>query len=373
MESFRIHISQNKIAGLKNRIKNTRWIEESAPATWITDTDVKYLKELSDYWLNAYDWKKQESFLNSFKQYTTKIDSLKIHFLYEKGTGTKHIPILLLHGWASCYTKYLKLVEMFKKENQDVDLIVPSHPAFAFSETPATAINSGKVASIMHNLMTKVLGYDRYYVHGGDFGSFVGEKMAMDYPEAVKGLHLSDIPYYHLYGYNENLSQEEENFINRINEWSMQDGAYAGIQGSKPKTLSCALNDSPVGLAAWLLQLFNDFSDKSKPIETKYNRDELLTNISIYWFTETIYSSMRIYTEDTHGFGEPVIRKTSVPTGFCFYPFDISGIPPKAFANRFFTNIVSWTEQKSGGHFGAMENPFSLYLDLVDFMKTTSD
>lgn len=372
MKEFKINVEDSKITDLKNRIRNTRWIADTGGSAWSSELSIQYLKELTHYWLNDYDWKKQEKYLNSFRQYRTVVDSCAVHFVYEKGSGTKHIPVLLLHGWAANFTQYLRVVELLKKENPDLDLIVPSLPGFAFSETP-DIMNSDKVALLMHKLMTDVLGYRQYYIHGKDFGSFVGEKMAMDYPESVKGLHLSDIPYYHLYGQNENLSNEEEGFINKINEWSMMDGAYASIQGTRPKILSSSLNDSPVGLAAWLLQLFHSFSDKNKDMDARYNKDELLTNISIYWFTETIYSSMRIYSEDTHGFGEAVTQKTTVPAGFCFYPSDIMEIPPKEFVNRFFSNICSWTELKEGGHFGTMEDPNTLHQDLVNFIALVEE
>jgi pimeloyl-ACP methyl ester carboxylesterase len=369
MKTFKINIEDKQITDLNDRIKNTRWFTESESASWGPNLSVNQVKEFSNYWATKFEWKKQETYLNSFKQYKAEIDSLDIHFVYEKGSGTKHIPILFLHGWAENYTKYLKVVERFKIENPEMDLILPSLPGFAFSETPKADLNSEKVANILNKLMTEVLGYKQYYVHGGDFGSIIGEKMALDFPKSVKGLHLTDIPFYHLYGSNENLIQEESTFIEKVNGFSMQNGAYAMIQSTKPKTVSIGLNDSPVGLAYWLLQLYNDLSDGNKDLETKYNKDELLTNISIYWFTQSVYSSMRIYAEDNHGFGEPITQKTTVPTAFCFYPYDISGIPPKQYVNRFFSNVVSWSEQKSGGHFGTIENPSALHLDLVSFIK----
>lgn len=369
MESFNIAIDQSRIDDLKDRIRRTRWINRPAPPGWVSDMDIDYLKSLADYWASEYDWRKEEAYLNGFNQYKAKINGLDLHFLHETGTGSKRIPVLLLHGWANTYAMYLKMVERIKKEHAGLDLIVPSHPGFAFSGIPETPITSEFVAGIMHKLMHDVLGYDEYYVHGGDFGSFVGEKMALTYPQSVKGLHFTDIPYYHLYGANENMKPEEAEFIERINAWSYQDGAYAGIQGSKPKTLSTALADSPVGLAAWLLQLFNDFSDKNKSLEEKYDRGDLLTNISLYWFTDTLYSSMRIYSEDTNGFGEPFLEKSAAPAGFSFYPFDIMGIPPKDFVERFFSRVVHWTEQQAGGHFAAMENPASLQVDLVNFIN----
>jgi pimeloyl-ACP methyl ester carboxylesterase len=368
MKPFKITIQQVQIVDLKHRINQTRWIAEPENPGWGSSLGVQFLKELANYWTNEYDWKKHEMYLNRFNQYKAKVDGTNIHFVYEKGTGTKHIPLLLLHGWAANFTEYIGLLELIKKENPELDVIIPSLPGFGFSETPDT-MSSETVASIIHKLMVDVLGYKEYYVHGGDFGGFVAERIAMDNPSSVKGLHLSDIPYYHFYGYNENLSEDENKFMEKINNWSMMDGAYAMIQGTKPKVLATGLNDSPMGLAAWLIQLFSDFSNKEEYLFEKFNRDELLTNASIYWFTGSIYSSMRIYSEDSNGFGQPFLQKVTVPTGFNFFPFDISGIPPREFAGRFYENITSWNEQKSGGHFGALSNPELLYEDLIKFIK----
>lgn len=369
MKTYKIAVEQNKLDDLRNRIKNTRWISGVKNPNQDAGMDTEYLKMLSQYWVTDFNWKKQEDYLNSFNQFTTNIDNLNVHFIYEKGTGDNPVPILFLHGWAECYTKYLKLVEILKRENPGVDIIVPSLPGFGFSEEPVTTLNSDKVAEIIYKLMTEVLGYRSFYIHGGDFGSFVGEKIAQDHPQSVRGLHLTDVPFYHLYGYNEDLSDEEKGFMERVNVWSMQHGAYAMIQSTKPQTLAQSLNDSPIGMASWLLQLFHDMSDTSKDLHSKFNKDELLTNISLYWLIGCIYSSMRIYAEDSHGFGGSAGNATTVPAGFCFYPYDISGIPPKAFVNRFFQNIVHWTEQESGGHFGAMENPSTLHEDIMKFVQ----
>ncbi len=368
MKPLKVNVSQEEISNLRSRILNTRWITETGTNAWDSNLTVQFLKELAQSWVQDFDWRKQEKYLNSFDQYKSVVDGVAIHFVLEKGSGANRTPLLLLHGWAGNFTDYLKVVRMLNKEYPDLDIIVPSIPGFGFSDTPS-AMNSETVAALIQKLMTEVMGYSQYYVHGEDFGSFVAERLALDFPDSVKGLHLSDIPYYHLYGYNENPSQEETDFLEKINNWSMMDGAYAMIQATKPKTLATGLNDSPMGLAAWLLQLFNDFSDKEIPLFDRFDKDELLTNISLYWFSEKIYPSMRIYSEDANGFGEPAKDVVKVPTGFNFYRYDIAGIPPKEFAGRFFNNIIRWTEQDQGGHFGAMSNPETLKNDLSEFMK----
>lgn len=369
MKEFQINISHEDINDLNTRISKTRWINETTATGWGDPAlDISAIKELTDYWKDSFDWKKQEAYINSFPQFKAVINDINIHFVYHRGKGNRHIPILLLHGWASNFTEYLKAAELIKKENPEFDIIVPSLPGFGFSDVPQS-MASESAAEYMHQLMTNVLGYKKYYIHGSDYGSFVGEKLVIKYPESVKGLHLSDIPFYHLYAPIENLSQEENNHIQKINDWSMRDGAYGMIQGTKPKTISTGLNDSPTALAAWLLQLYFDFGDKQQPVFDRYSKDELLVNICLYWFTETIYSSIRLYSEDMSGFDDKPVVKVAIPVAFNFHEFDISGFLPREFAERFFSNIVSWTEFKEGGHFAGLSHPQQLKNDLVNFVE----
>lgn len=367
MKEFQINIPLEDINDLNTRISQTRWISETSFTGWDAPTlDIATIKELTDYWKNRFDWKKQEAYINSFPQYKVWVNGLNIHFVHQK--GSKQIPILLLHGWGSNFTEFLKTAELIKKENPAFDLVIPSLPGFAFSDAPER-MASEAVAESMHQLMTKVLGYKKYYVHGSDYGAFVGEKLAIQYPESVKGLHLSDIPFYHLYAPNENLSQAENTHIQKINDWSMKDGAYGMIQGTKPKTLATGLNDSPAALAAWMLQLYFDFGDKQQPVWDRYSKDDLLVNVCLYWFTQTIYSSIRLYSEDPSGFDDKPVEKVAVPVAFNFHKFDISGFLPREFAERFFSNIVSWTEYEEGGHFAGLSHPKQLKNDLLTFIE----
>lgn len=369
MKEFQINISPDEIKDLNTRISKTRWINEAEATGWGDPSlDISTVKELTDYWRSGFDWKKQESYINSFPQFRAFVNNINLHFVYQKGKGNGHIPILLLHGWASNFTEFLKTTELIKKENPEFDIIIPSLPGFAFSDVPES-MASETAAEYMHQLMTEVLGYKNYYVHGSDYGAFIGEKLALKYSESVKGLHLSDIPFYHFYAPNENLTQVENDYIRKINDWSMKDGAYGMIQGTKPKTLSTGLNDSPSALTAWMLQLYFDFGDKQKPIFDRYSKDDLLVNLCLYWFTESIYSSIRLYSEDMSGFDDKPVGKVSVPVAFNFHKFDISGFMPKEFVERFFSDIVSWTEFKEGGHFAGLSHPQQLKNDLIKFIE----
>lgn len=369
MKKFQINISQEAIDDLNTRLGKTRWIKETEATPWGEPAlEITAIKELTDHWKDSFDWKKQEAYLNRFPQYTALVNNVNIHFVHQKGNGSKHIPILLLHGWASNFTEFLKTATLLRKENPEVDVIIPSIPGFAFSDVP-DSMASETAAEYLYQLMTEVLGYTTYYVHGGDYGAFIGEKMALKFPDTVKGLHLSDIPFYHLYAPNENLTQIEKDYIQKINDWSMKDGAYFMIQGTKPKTLSTGLNDAPAALTAWILQLYFDFGDKQQPIFDRYSKDDLLVNISLYWFNQAIYPSMRIYSEDMSGFEDKSVDKVGVPVGFNFHEFDISGFVPREFAERFFSNIVSWTEHKVGGHFAGLSHPQQLKSDLITFVE----
>jgi pimeloyl-ACP methyl ester carboxylesterase len=367
MKKFNVNISASQIAELKQRLAATRWIQEAPPSGWGSPAlEVATLKELASYWGGAFDWKKQEARINSFQQYTVKVNDINLHFIYEKGSGTQHIPVLLLHGWASNFTEFLGVAEVFKKAHPEFDVIIPSLPGFGFSDTPAS-MSSESTAAYMNTLMTEILGYKSYYAHGGDYGAFVAEKLALQYSQTVKGIHLSDIPYYHVYSGVENTSDAENKMMERINQWSQMDGAYAMIQATKPKILGTGLNDSPAALMAWLLQLYNDFGNKEKALTERFGKDELLTNAAIYWFNEKIYTSMRLYSEDASGYGETPVGKVTIPVGFHFQQFDIAGIPPKEFASRFYQNITHWSEGK-GGHFAGYGGPKELADDVAAFV-----
>lgn len=369
MKRYQINISQDRITDLANRIASTRWINESTNVGWGDPAlDIATIKELTYYWKDNFDWKKQETYINTFPQYTALVKDINIHFIHQEGTGNKKTPILLLHGWGSNFTEYLKTAELLKKENPEADVVIPSIPGFGFSDVPESMASETN-AQYLHELMTEVLGYKSYYVHGNDYGAFIAEKMALSYPQAIKGLHLSDIPFYHLYTPNENLTDNENEFIQHVNDWSMKDGAYGMMQGTKPKTLATGLNDSPAALAAWLLQLYFDFGDKDQPVFERFTKDELLLNISLYWFNETIYPSMRIYSEDLSGFDGKPLDKITVPVGLNFHKFDIAGFVPKEFTQRFYSNIVSRTESNEGGHFAGLSHPKQLKTDLISFIE----
>jgi pimeloyl-ACP methyl ester carboxylesterase len=366
---FQIKVPQTIITDLKKRLKQTRWPDEVEGAGWEYGTNLAYMKELADYWQTKYDWREQEAALNKFSHFKADIDGTNIHFIHERGKGPNPTPLLLLQGWPDSFYRFYKIIPMLTdpekydgKAEDSFDVIVPSLPGFGFSDRPET-----DVSTLLARLMTEVLGYSRFAAHGGDVGSGLTETLAINHAASLVGIHLMDIPYTHLFTISpEGLSDAEKKYLETGQAWQMTEGGYAMIQASKPQTLSYGLNDSPTGLAAWIVEKFRAWSDCNGDVETRFSKDELLTNITLYWATETIGSSFLPYY-DSHYSSAQQTERIDVPTGVAIFPKDI--VPaPRDFAERFF-NIQRWTEMPRGGHFAALEEPELLAKDMQEFFR----
>jgi pimeloyl-ACP methyl ester carboxylesterase len=382
--SYRINIKRSILDDLKTRITNTRWIDEIENSKWEYGTNKSYLKELCDYWQNTFDWEKQEQYLNSFSHFKTIVDGFGLHYIYQKGEGKNSIPLLLTHGYPDSFVRFLKIIPLLTKTDENglsFDVIIPSIPGYGFSDIPAeTGMNTKRIASLFTKLMTEELGYDQFVAHGGDFGSGITEQMALYHDERLLGIHLTDVPFQHALKPLDDASGAEKKYLEATTKWQQTEGAYAMVQSTKPQTLAYGLNDSPVGLAAWIIEKFKSWSDCDGDIETCFTKDELLTNITIYWATQTINSAFHLYNETMktmmNAMYNPLAKlnpldktgsKTEVPTAFAIFPKDIS-LPPKDFAVRFF-NVQCWTEMPEGGHFAAMEQPELLAGDIRKFVN----
>jgi microsomal epoxide hydrolase len=255
------------------------------------------------------------------------------------------------------------------------DVVVPSLPGYGFSDKPEKAGMLFRTADLWATLMTQQLGYERYGAHGGDWGSTVTEHLARSYSDSVVGIHLTDVPFSHLFEKPKDLSASEKKFIARSKKWEQEEGAYAMIQSTKPQSLAYGLNDSPAGLAAWIVEKFRSWSDCNGDIETRFTKDELLTNLTVYWATETINSSFQFYYDAMNAGAmtwivemvKKWVGSSKVPTGFASFPRDLLP-PPREWAERFF-NIQRWTEMPRGGHWAAMEEPELLAEDLRAFFR----
>lgn len=373
IQPFQIDVPQTVLDDLNERLARTRWPDEIGGAGWDYGTNLGYLKGLTDYWRDGYDWRAQEAELNRFNHYKAEINGFGLHFIHERGKGPNPQPLLLLHGWPDSFYRMIKIIPMLTDPARyggdpadSFDVIVPSLPGFGFSERPSErGEDAARTAERISKLMTEVLGYDRYAVHGGDGGSPLAQYLAFTHPEAVVGIHLTDIGWHASMTLDRStLSEAEQGYLNELDQQGMAESGYVMIQGSKPQTLAYGLNDSPVGLAGWIVEKFRAWSDCDGDVERCYTKDELLTNIMIYWATQTINSSIRSYYEGMHSSALFAMQRVEVPVGMALFPKD--NPPPRELAERSL-NVQHWTEMPRGGHFAALEEPELLVQDLREF------
>jgi pimeloyl-ACP methyl ester carboxylesterase len=374
MQSFKIDIAETVLEDLRKRLSHTRWPDEVEGAAWDYGTNGDYLKSLVSYWQHDYDWRKQEAKLNQFAQFRAQINGLGIHFIHERGKGPNPLPLLLFHGWPDSFYRYHKLIPMLTDPasyggdpSDSFDVIVPSLPGFGFSDRPTTrGWRMRDATDIWALLMSEVLGYQHYGAAGGDTGSPVAQLLALVHPQEVVGIHLTDIGWQStMTPTSADLTEAEQQYLAASQAWFFQEGAYTMIQSTKPQTLAAGLNDSPVGLAAWIVEKFRAWSDCEGDVEKRFSKDELLTNIMIYWVTETIGSSIRTYYEESHHPSLVSGQCIEVPVGIALFPKDLpqGATLPRTLAERNL-RIEHWTQMPRGGHFAAWEEPALLAEDM---------
>jgi pimeloyl-ACP methyl ester carboxylesterase len=373
-QPFTVHVSQAVLDDLKDRLGRTRWPDEVEGAAWDYGTKLDYLKALVAYWQHEFAWRIQEEKLNHFAHFRADIDGFGIHFIYERGQGPSPLPIILTHGWPGSFFEMFKLLPLLTDPGShggdpadSFDVIVPSLPGFGFSDRPnARGMTMTKTAELWASLMRDVLGYSRFAAAGGDIGAGVTQRLALAHPDLLAGIHLTYLGAAFPSPELTNLSEAEQRYLQASQQWAMQEGAYASLQATKPQTLAYGLNDSPVGLAAWIIEKFRTWSDCNGEIERRFSKDELLTNIMIYWVTETLPSSIRTYYENAHA-SSPLKagQHINVPAGVALFPKEIS-LPPREWAERRL-HVQRWTEMPRGGHFAAMEEPELLAEELRAF------
>ena len=375
-DSFDVKVPESILADLRERLLQTRWPGEIQESGWDYGSNLSYVRELCEYWRTSYDWRRQESKINSFNNLTTIISDLKIHFILEKGKGPNPIPLVITHGWPSTFAEMLDVIPMLTDPaahggdaTDSFDVVVPSLPGYGFSGKPdSKGMDVRNIASIWVELMKDVLGYEWFVAQGGDWGASITTALAANYPEVTKAIHLTmgatatDVPN------GEILTEDENKFLNHKKWWQENEGAYGHLHRTKPQTLSYGLNDSPAGLAAWIVEKWRSWSDCGGDLESRFSKDQLLTHITIYWVTQTIESSIRLYYESAQspplvGWGD----KIDVPTAFASFPVEIS-YPPKEWLEKFF-DLRRFTKMSSGGHFSATEEPSRLVEDIRDSFR----
>ena len=373
LERYVIRISESVLADLHERLSDTRWSRGLHSRGWDAGMDLDYLKAVVAYWRDDFDWRQQEQVLNDWHHFKTRIDGVGLHFIHERGS-TNPMPLLLLHGWPDSFLRFCKLIPMLTDPGRfggdpdgSFDVIVPSLPGFGFTDLPADHPHTQVVrhdARLLHTLMTETLGYQRFGVVGGDGGSALAQVLAIDFPGSICGIYLTDLGWHVFKADPSALSRKEQRYLAASQKAFMKQGAYAMLQATKPQTLAYSLNDSPAGLAAWILDRFHFWTDGN--IEERFTRDELLTNITIYWATQTIASSIRVYCFETVSPSLTSRDYVHVPVGLGLFPKDTGGIPPRQFAERTL-HVQHWTEMPRGGHFTAWEEPELMVADVRKF------
>lgn len=378
---FSINIPQADIDDLRLRLSMTRFPDQITGSGWDYGTDTAYLRELVDYWQNDFDWREQERQLNEFDQFTTTVEGLQIHFIHQRSPHADATPLLLTHGWPGSIAEFRKIIgpltnpEQYGGSAEDAfHVVAPSLPGFGFSEKPdERGYNPERMAHVLAALMQQ-LGYEKYGAQGGDWGAIINRILASRYGDRLVGLHsnfvlanppadpqvLASVP-------ADEMASREARQAYMANEVG-----YQQIQGTKPQTVGVGLNDSPAGLAAWIVEKFHGWSDIDRTIpnglEQKFTKDEMLTNISIYWFNQAATSSARIYYENRNvAMAEPV-GFVDVPTAGAIFPAEIY-LTPRLWAESQY-NIVRWTRMPQGGHFAAMEEPELLLTDIREFFRS---
>lgn len=372
VQPFRVNVSEQILIDLRERIQRTRWPDEITNSGWAYGANLSYMKEIAEYWLTKFDWRKIENEINSYPNFLAEIDGCKIHYLHIKGTGKKSIPLIAMHGWPGSFLEMMKLIPLLTNNAElTFDLVVPSLMGYGFSQKITESGCNLQFMGRLYCKLMKELHYEKFGAHGGDFGSGLGMVLALNYPQNIIGLHLNNIEgYYTPYvPEGEKLTEEEIQYEKDGEAWYNREGAYSHQQRTKPLTLAYGLNDSPIGLCAWIIEKFFAWSDCNGNIESVFTKDELLANVTLYWVTETLHSSIRLYNESR----KTPLRLTkddfvNVPVGIVRFPME-DAVPPRKYVERGF-NVQRWTHMPAGGHFASMEQPEMLAKDIKDFFQS---
>jgi pimeloyl-ACP methyl ester carboxylesterase len=373
---FRIVVPDEVLADLRGRLERVRWPDEVPDAGWRYGTDLAYMRDLVAYWRDHYDWRRQEAALNRFRQFTTPVAGIELHFIHEPGLGPDPMPLLLCHGWPGSILEFHKLIPMltdpgrFGGDPADAFTVVaPSLPGYGFSFRPnQPRFGITEIADAFATLMSDVLAYPTFGAQGGDWGAFITARLGYAHPKKLTGIHLNLLTLRRDIKPPAQPTEEERRYLEDLGRWLREETGYQWIQGTKPQTLAYGLTDSPVGLAAWIVEKFRTWSDCGGDVERRFTRDELLTNVMLYWVTGAIGSSFWPYYARYHAdWPIPDGARVGVPMGYAAFPREIVR-PPRAWAERVF-DVRRWTPMAAGGHFAALEEPEALAADVRAFFR----
>jgi len=373
---FQLHVPDEAIADLRERLARTRWPDQAPGEPWAYGTPVDDLQRLVAHWHNGFDWRAQEARLNAYPQFKVALHGIDLHYLHVPGRGPNPYPLLLSHGWPGSVFEFLELIPRltdparFGGDAADAFTVVaPSLPGYGLSFTPGQPrFGIEAIADCFAELMTDLLGYRRFAAQGGDWGAFVTSRLGAVHADKMLGIHVNLLTVRRDPKMITDPTPQERRYLDDLNRWLKEDTGYQWIQGTRPQTLAVGLTDSPAGLAAWIVEKFRAWSDNDGDVERVFTKDQLLANISLYWFTGAIGSSFWPYYARLHGPWPVPDSGVSVPMGYAEFPREIVR-PPRSVAERMYTDIRRWSVMPRGGHFAAMEQPEALAHEIVEFFR----
>jgi pimeloyl-ACP methyl ester carboxylesterase len=365
LQPFALPFSQPALDDLRDRLRRTRWPDQIPGSHWEYGFDLTFLQTICEYWATSFDWEAQLESIGRLPHYRFTSRGIGIHYIHVRSKYDAAMPLILTHGWPSSFLEMLRIIPLLA---DSFHIVVPSLPGYGFSDPSVRpGMNAFRIADLWAELMAE-LGYSTFGAQGGDLGAGVTTALGLRCAERIRGIHLTFIPgsYRPFLEPGAALAPEQREFLNSVAQWSEHDGAYSHLQRTRPQTAAYGLNDSPAALAAWILEKFREWSDCDGDIYRRFSRDELLTNVTLYWMTGTIGSSFRLYYENSKapfelGAGERV----RVPCAIARFPKEISA-PPRSWVERGY-NVQRWTDMPRGGHFAAHEEPELLAEDLCSF------
>jgi len=377
IKPYTIDVPEDTLNSIRARVLDYPWHEMPQDGGWTYGTNLPYLQELCEYWINDYDWRKHEALINRFSHFKAPIDGLDVHFIHEKGSGPNPKPLIISHGWPGTIVEFIDFIDLLahpEKHGGNVDdafdVVAPSLPGFGFSDKPPRPYGPRKMAGVFNSLMTEVLGYDKYIAQGGDWGGAISSWLGFDHAPACSAIHIN---IFTMRPADKPQSAEEIAWAEQFEKDQLVQDGYRTQQATKPQTLSYAMMDSPVGVAAWILEKMHGWSDiKNGDVESVYSKDQLLTNIMVYIVTRTFNTASWIYygrREEGGRVLSPEGKRVEVPTACALFPKELLAWPPRSYVERVY-NVKQWTPMPRGGHFAAMEEPELLIEDIRKFVRS---
>jgi microsomal epoxide hydrolase len=374
-EPFTLHVPEAALDDLRERLARTRLPDQAPEPPWTYGTDRDHLRGLLAHWREGFDWRAQEAALNAFPQFRVPLHGLDLHFLHVPGEGPAPMPLLLSHGWPGSVFEFLDLIPRLTQPSRfggdpadAFTVVAPSLPGYGLSFRPGQPrFGIEAIAECLAALMAEVLGYRRFAAQGGDWGAFVASRLGAVHADRLVGIHLNFLALRRDPVLAKDATEEERRYLGELTTFLQEETGYQWIQGTRPQTLAYGLTDSPAGLAAWLLEKFRAWTDNDGTPESAVDRERMLANISLYWFTGCIGASFHPYFARMHG-PWPIPGPVEVPMGYCQFPREILR-PPRALAARTYTDIRRWSVMPRGGHFAALEQPAALAEEVRAFFR----